>query len=90
MKTIKDAILGILVFLAFIAVLKFVFIPSSGHLVPIIEDGESVTGFVYRVDSWWGLVHHEYPASIENHGASYRKSDSEQNAMVPEDAYESH
>ena len=87
MQTVKDAALGILVFAAFIAVLKFVCIPSSGHLVPIIENGNHVTGYEYRVDSWWGLAHANYPASIDANGPTYQENNREKSIMVPTDAY---
>lgn len=87
MTAIKNAVLGILAFCAVFAVLKFILIPSTGNVVPVFESGKMV-GFSYRVDSWWGLAHHDYQAAIKNGQMVYFKDDSQKALAVPERAYE--
>ena len=57
---------------------------TSGHLVPVIENGNHVTGYEYRVDSWWGLAHANYPASIGKPSAEFGREFSDGTLIVAE------
>jgi hypothetical protein len=86
MGILKKAVFTALSFCVFGAVAKFVFNPRVGHLIPVIRDGK-VEGFVYRVETWWGLSRNKYAAFMSNNGPLYRSGN--KILMVPESDYES-
>jgi len=88
MKIIKTVVLQGLVCFGLLAFIKVLFTPSTGYLVPLIDDNGFAHGYYYRVESWWGLSRHDYSTSTGPDGFKYFTSKEGHGKNVPEDAFE--
>jgi hypothetical protein len=79
---------GLIMFLAFIAVLKFLFNPTVGRLEPFLNEDGICDGWIYAESIWWGLAHRESPAWLEDGEFFYRRK-GEKPEQVDHRLYES-